>query len=194
MKRLILFAAIAIAAGAMLLSSCEKDNKNKQWDPTAMISLRAAKNPKANAAVRAEGHLSPLEIVKQTHNMYYHRGGLDYDQIAFRGFGEGQRDYANERLLMFGTDVIAQEGNYAPGFIEGHGVVLVRILYNEENIPDPDTIAYVPNQVLRDAQKIIKPAYDRGDYDLVYKTFDTAFTFIPITGPEWQELKRQGLN
>lgn len=56
-----------------------------------------------------------------------------------------------------------------------------------------DTIAYIPNAVMREAEKNITEAYARGDYAACYKLFDTAITFFPITGAEWRALKEQGV-
>lgn len=56
-----------------------------------------------------------------------------------------------------------------------------------------DTIAYIPNTILREAEKNIKEAYAQGDYETCYKLFDTALSFYPITGAEWRALKAQGI-
>jgi hypothetical protein len=56
-----------------------------------------------------------------------------------------------------------------------------------------DTIGYIPNSVMRSAETKIKAAYEAGDFESVRTLFFTAFTFTPITGDEWRELKRQGL-
>lgn len=79
-------------------------------------------------------------------------------------------------------------GEYVPAFIESTDVVLTRGSYDDKTA---DTIAYISNQVMQDAQKIIKAAYDAGDYATCYAEFDKAFTFIPITGEEWRALKAE---
>lgn len=178
MKKILLLGVI------LLLSSCGKDNDNNngKWDPNAMISLRAAQS------VRAAGHLTPLEIVEKTLEMqWYMPNG---EGKTARGFSEPQRDFTNERLLMWGTDIISQNGQYETDFIEGSDMVLIMGTVLERG----DTIAYIPNSVLRAAAKIIKPAFEAGDYATCYKTFDEAFIFIPITGAEWRALKDKNEN
>lgn len=171
----------------LLLSGCSKEDKgNNKWDPNAMISLRA----QSVRSVRAEGHLTPLEIVEKTTEMQWRLP--NEEGKTSRGFSEPQRDFANERLLMWGTDIIRFDGKYVADYVEGFDVVL--IMDKEGTQQRGDTIAYIPNRVLRAAAKIIKPAYDSGDYATCYKTFDEAFTFIPITGAEWRALKDKNEN
>lgn len=57
-----------------------------------------------------------------------------------------------------------------------------------------DTIAYIPNATLREGEAIVKKAMAEEDYETCYKMFDTHYKFIPITGPEYMELVRQGKN
>lgn len=190
----------------ILLVACDK-NDNGRLDPNAMISLREGKAAPAShaaalagSASRAAEHLSALEIVKQTHSIVFtnNRYAPTSDELS-RGFADAQRDYVNERLLMWGDDIINSEyGTLYLGFLYADDVVLVRIIdgITPAGYPDRvrDTIAYIPNRVLREAEVAIEAAFNRGDYNKVYKLFDQAYTFLPITGPEWQALRRQGLN
>ncbi|MEG0807663.1 MAG: hypothetical protein RR410_04850 [Alistipes sp.] len=190
MKKLI-FILAAVACVAVALVACDNDD-NKIWDANAMVSLRAAKGVRASAN---PDHLSALEIVKQTNDMAfwcpkYYPGSI---KGLYRGFSEAQRDFVNERLLMWGDDIItAATGELSNAFIAGEDIVLRRIVNLEKDIVD--TIAYIPNSILRTAEVAIREAYAAKNYATVYKLFDTAFTFMPITGDEWRELKRQGLN
>lgn len=52
-----------------------------------------------------------------------------------------------------------------------------------------DTIGYVPNRVIRDAESKIKTAFEAGDYEECMRLFEQAYIFIPITGEEWRALK-----
>lgn len=198
MRQILLFAGlIAILLAA---SSCDdKNDKNKRLDPDAMISLRMAKNVQnapqtTESRANEDGHLSALEIVKQVREMYFtnRRNYPSSDEMA-RGFADAQRDFANERLLMWGTDIIDQQGELTPEFIQAENVVLVRNDLADFRFKG-DTIAYISNATLRAAETVIYAAYAQGDYEQVYKLFDQAYTFIPITGAEWRELQRQGLN
>ncbi|MEG1759563.1 MAG: hypothetical protein RR258_03990 [Alistipes sp.] len=184
MKRILL---LLIAVVAMV--ACDKDN-NKVWDANAMISLRCAKGARSTESPANPNHLSALEIVKQAEVIIQ-----DWQGYQTRGgFAPAQRDYVNERLLMWSTAIIdPAHGGYQADWIEARNTVLARDLGGIAEYIE-DTIAYIPNRVLIAAQKIIKPAYDRGDYDLVYKTFNEAFTFIPITGAEYRALEAKGEN
>ena len=76
---------------------------------------------------------------------------------------------------MQGIDIIAydEEKNFIiKDFIYGYDVFIT------DNLND--TIAYVPNEVLEKARKPIEEAFERGDYDAVYRMFNEAFTFLPI--------------
>ena len=44
-----------------------------------------------------------------------------------------------------------------------------------------DTIAYVPNDVINTACPLIEAAYADENYTEVYRLFNEAFTFIPIS-------------
>lgn len=186
MKKGILLVAIATIIGVSF-TSCE-NKKNKLWDPNAKISLRAADGVPSGKG--SSVHLTAKEIVEQTTNIEFINPKLSGDDRLTRGFTDNQRDFVNNRLLMNSTDIISYDGTYNPSFIEGQDVRLTTATH--EAILD--TIAYIPNKTLRDAAAIIKQAYDAEEYDLVYATFDQAFRFIPITGAEWLELKRQGKN
>ncbi|MEG0498526.1 MAG: hypothetical protein RR522_01430 [Alistipes sp.] len=117
------------------------------------------------------------------------------------GYGERsfnnttQRDTINDRLLMFPTDIL-RDGKLQTDFIAGHDVVI----YLWENVggwegyhkrrPTYQTIiAYIPNTVMRRAEKAIHEAYDRGDYKAVYALFDKSYMFIPVTHNEYLRLR-----
>lgn len=115
--------------------------------------------------------------------------------------------------IKFGVDIenrkiLIGESKYDPEGIYGlEGLFELRdeIPFPEGFVPGPnfdgygfqtfsrDTIAYIPNAVMREAEKNITEAYARGDYAACYKLFDTAITFFPITGAEWRALKEQGV-
>lgn len=176
MKKFIYFIMLIL-----IVVSCKKETPKKIFDPDAMIVLRGqnslAKSPAQRAMVSG---LTDLEIVKNGVNIKWksHWAGNDYyeepKEIA-RGFGDHQKDFEKPALLMFGADIVAYDGvgNYFyKDFIYGYDV------YITDN--NNDTIAYVPNKVIEDARKPIEEAWNRGDYDAVYKMFNEAFTFLPM--------------
>lgn len=131
-------------------------------------------------------YLSPIEVVRQASGISFYNYALFGDQAVGRGFHVMQRDTISDPpcLMMYATDIINQEGVYTPEFIEGEDCVLVRLI-NEKC----DTIAYIPNSVMRTAESQIKIAYDAQDHEEVYRIFNEAFTFLPVTGPEWRAIK-----
>lgn len=174
-----------------LLAACNKEDNNGKLDPNAMIALNPAPGVKADDPV----HLTAREIVEQTYYMSFINPRLGSSPELRRGFSDSQRDLVNNRLLMFGTDIIDAFG-YHTTFIEGENMVLVRMQGDDPDLEKRvrDTIAYIPNSVLREAETKIKAAYDQGDYTTCYSLFDKAFTFTPITGAEWEALKAEGKN
>jgi len=188
MKKIILLFLVSV-----LFASCGKDNtpaSTGKWDSNAMINLRPAAGTKA---LGDSMHLSALEIVKQTANLKFINVAVYGNQVVGRGFSEVQRDTVSPMLKMWGTDIIDQEGNYVPDFIEASDCVLQRIFNGDKPNMVIDTIAYIPNSVLRLAESQIKTAYAVKDYTTCYKIFNDAFIFIPITGKEWRALKAQNL-
>lgn len=171
-----------------IFASCSKNDEPRTWDSNAMINLRPAAGTKATS-----GHLTALEIVKQTANLKFTNVPIFGNQVVGRGFSDVQRDTVTPMLKMWGTDIIDQEGKYTPEFIEATDCVLQRI--RNHGLPNEviDTVAYIPNSVLRSAESQIKAAYAASDYETCYKVFNEAFTFIPITGAEWRALKSQNL-
>jgi len=188
MKRLLLLIIIP------LLFSCSKDDEGSRLDPNAMISIR----PAQGVQLRSAEHLTALEIVEQTNNLIGWNYDVNETQPVSRGFSEAQRDTDTPRLLMWGTDIISQKGELIYDFLGCVDLVLDRAHidmskpYGERDLSD--TIGYLPNSALIKAREIIIPAFERGDYEAVYKAFDEAFVFYPITGEEWRELKAQGKN
>lgn len=173
------------------IAGCKEDEPTSGlWDPNATVNIRPVIEHNAQTAhflkaFKQVAHLSALEIVKQTEGMYFQYEGITYD----RGFHALQRDTVQPCLKMYGTDIIDQEGNYHAPFIEGVDCVLIRLFYVGTPREYRDTIAYIPNAVLRAAETRIKAAYAIQDYASCYQVFDSAFVFIPITGQEWQYLK-----
>jgi hypothetical protein len=177
---------------AAIFAACES-NEPKAFSikDTDMISIRpAASDANALQKVKADdAHLSALEIVKQTTIINTPDGG--------RSFASEQRDTLSTppKLLMWATDVITLDGELQTWWIEATDVVFER--YSTDS-GDPnnviDTIAYIPNSVLRAAETAIRAAYEAKDIEECYRLFNEAYTFKPITGAEWRALKANGQN
>jgi len=189
---------IFILAIAAVLASCKTDElKVFQIDPNAMISIKPDAKAFKSQAMKVKattGHLSSLEIVKQTTAIQINSFLFGKVQIGERGFESNQRDTisAIPCLKMYGLDIINSDGEYVHDFIESTDCILLKFSLLFAGAPR-DTLAYIPNATLRAAEAIIKQAYADKDKALILKTFNEAFTFIPITGAEYKVLKAQGL-
>ena len=187
MKKLLLLMSIAL-----LLVACDKkddDLSKGKLDPNAMITIKAGAVTKSgingwddekgeDVHLTVKYNLSPIEIVTETMNMTFrshYAGSTYYDvpTILDRGFGDNQRDFDIPALLMFGTDIIETDGRFIKDFIYGQDFYLVN--------KDLDTIGYIPQTVIDNARRLIEIAYEDKNYTEVYKVFDEAFTFLPIS-------------
>jgi len=187
---------LPLFAFAMMLFSCDRQVQHFVLDPDATIKLRpdlsgwqitrSDSDSIAAPDTVYSPYLSPIEVVRQALGISFYNYALFGNQAVDRGFHAMQRDTISDPpcLMMYGTDIITQLGEYTPEFIEGEDCVLVRVVDNER-----DTIAYIPNNVMRTAESQIKIAYDAQDYEEVYRIFNEAFTFLPVTGPEWRAIK-----
>lgn len=169
---------------------CEKE-KDNLLDPNAMIAINPAPEIKAETNPK---HLSAKEIVEQATILSWWNMPEGSFMASERGFGDHQKDFINHRLLMAGFDVIQTTGKIELGFIEGTDF-LVEAWYDRGK-PEfrKDTIAYIPNAVIRAAEVKIKEAYAKGNYTECYRLMDEAFTYTPITAAEWRALKAAGNN
>jgi hypothetical protein len=187
MKKLILIALVAIA-----FASCGKDEpKAFEVIPNAQISIRPSTTVAKVVAMHvkaSETHLSNLEIVKQATVISAYNVPVYGNQTVTWGFAESQRDTIGIALKMWASGIINENG-YVPDFIEAVDLVLLR---QKPNMPNKaDTIAYIPNAELREAEALIKSAYKDGDNETVYRLFDEKFRFTAITGAEWRALKAE---
>lgn len=179
MRRIIFILAILLFAG------CEKEPITKgKLDPNALISIRPAAGVKS--------YLSAKEIVKQTYELSFYPKNASLP--AARGFSPAQRDTINVRLLMWGTDIIDQQGLYHSNFIEGRDFVFRKAVDLGHYPPIYDTLAYIPNSVITEAREKIVTAFADSNYTEVYRLFDVAFSFTPIDGQAWRALKASGQN
>ena len=151
--------------------------------------------------------LSPRNIVKYAKGITY----TDKDGLTARlGILDDQRDYEHNRIKMYAGMVIGP----VPHMIDGKrtdvyelldGFIKARDVRLENNNIDPFTtddgvqvpseigvLAYIPNAKMEQAEKDIRRAWAEGDNEAVYKFFNDAYTFTPITDKEWNELKAKG--
>ena len=152
--------------------------------------------------------LSPLNIVKYARIIVSkNTDGIDGNF----GIAPEMRDVEHQRIKMWAEMVIAkrpfkENGQRVDkwtllddGWIASRDVRLV--ISNIEPFTTDDgvvipagekVIAYIPNAKMDEAQKAIRKAWEAKDNEEVYRLFNEAFTFIPITNNEWEALKAKG--
>lgn len=162
----------------LLLISCNPEDVPEvdkgKLDPNAMILIKPAKGVQLRSTVSG---LTALEVVEQAVNIKWQShyfSNVYYDDIKdiARTFIEEHKDYDKPALLMWGTDIITQEGEYYRDMTYAFNVVIT----DNHN----DTIAYIPDAIINAARPLIEAAYADQNYTEVYRLFNEAFTFIPI--------------
>jgi len=191
MKKLFFILLLAVTA-----FSCAKEETDSTFkiDPLAKISIKPAAGTILRSLETDTTHLSALEIVKRASVLQiFNKFGSNQDSvIGERGFDVTQKDTISSipKLYMNCYDIINEDGSYVSDFIEAKNILLIH--YNPLKPYDAsmrDTLAYIPNSVMRSAEAAIKIAYADKDTASCYQVFNEAFTFIPITGAEYKILK-----
>jgi len=183
-----------------LFIACEKEvQEPKQFrlSPDAKIRIEAVKSGMQRIISDSTEidtiHLTPLDVVKQADALIYHNDSLSGGGIWTGGFAGKDTISENPALLRWGWDIIDTDGWGNPMLIKdliyGYDMAICKTIA----INTFDTIAYIPNQYVRDAELNIKVALENKDTLAVYGIFNNAFRFIPITGAEYKELKSKGL-
>jgi hypothetical protein len=108
--------------------------------------------------------------------MYFEYNGALY----YRFFAPEQRDTINNRLLLYSTDILTEEGILLPEFIES-----TQFYLQYEN---GDTVGYIPQSVIDNAREQIEELYAQERFDEIYELFHSAFTFYTCTGQEYKDI------
>jgi len=160
----------------LFFAACSKDEDNEKpkWviDSEAMVNI----NPDESFNLKAlHLGLTPEEIVRDAYSMNFktHWNAFgnreEKGSTLNRGFPDSYKDYDNNILKFWAIDIINEDGTLLKVFLEGYDYFIM----NEVD----DTIAYIPNDILRTAETLIKDAYEAEDYDEVYRLFDEAYTY-----------------
>ena len=172
MKKLFIFLLCAAA-----IVACDKGDK---WsERTIDINVR-------ESLTRGEdGRLTPAQIVRKAYSLDMSNGIDSFH--GRRGWAPEQRDTVNNKLMMYSTDVIGIDGELKNGQYSFINTKSAYIVDSNEVV-----IAYIPSSVLKKAHDDIIEAYNRNDYDAVYKLFNDAYEAIPITQAEYDALVERG--
>ena len=151
--------------------------------------------------------LSPRNIVKYASRITY----TDKDGLTARlAVDDDQRDLVNNRIKMYAGMIIGPVPHMIDGkrtdvyelldgFIKARDIRLeigrISDITTDDGVLIPantDVVAYIPNAKMEQAEKDIRAAWEAKDTEAVYKFFNDAYTFIPITQKAWDELKTKG--
>ena len=183
----------------MAVTACNGKDKPKVLDQGAMLYINVKNGNLKSMDVRAtdnkDGLLTPREIV-ETASMF-----VFFDPTQNRNSNVSilppQKDVENERIKMWGEQVIREDGTLNEYFIMLRDVRIVAPFPTDENgnpiYTDKDNVTgYIPNEVMERAEKEIRKEYAAGNYDKVYKLFQDAYTATPINLEMWEALKKGG--
>ncbi len=183
---------------ALLATACTNTSKPRVFDGGAKLYVNVkdklrGMDVQTRALPVIEGDeqkiLTPKEVVEEAVNFVL-TGKDAYGNIVDNGrvgiTDSEMKDIPNARIKMREDMIVDRFGKLVTFFFEAKNV---RIEGTNGII-----IAYIPQATLQEAWTKIKAAYDKGDYDTVYKLFQDAYTAIPCTTKQYEALKAQGLN
>ena len=204
-KRLLTLAGASLAL-LLAVTGCNK-NEPKLLDPNAKMYINVV-DGKTRAVANPDlpdnpEHYTPEQIVEKSFAMIYDvpegvNATVPADVDYQFSLPPEYKDIPNHRFKLWGETIIHKDRNGTPvlteTLIRAVNCRFVELPEGKESRDDFKTIGYLPQRVLKAAWVEIKAAYDRGDYDAVYKLFDSAFTAYPCTHEEWLKLKAEGKN
>lgn len=156
----------------------------------------------------------PSDLLLSPHNIVQYADGItftDKDGYTARlAVEDDQRDLVNNRIKMYAGMIIGPVPHMIDGkrtdvyelldsFIKARDIRLennnINPFITDDGVRVPSEIgvlAYIPNAKMEQAEKDIRAAWEAKDNEAVYKFFNDAYTFIPITQKAWDELKAKG--
>lgn len=184
MKKILLITMLLASALACQKQDNESDVKIPAvLDSNAKLSINL-RNPVPVKAYTAKDSAVLLSVIK---NAYETQGAcldLYMGKTVYRGINDEFRDTVNMRFLFWGTDVIfskSELGRLASNLVN---VIFINI--------SQDTVAYVPNALIKSIHKRIKVAFSEKNYDECYRIFDTEYIAYPCTGEQYRKMIADG--
>lgn len=192
---------LALGAGILALLSVTGCNNNEPQllDPMAKVTINVEESaPRASETSTSPNHYSPQELVEKSFAMIYDLPEKDVSAVTGTdlqfSIAPEFKDIPNAKFKLYGDFILYKEKNGS--------ITLVDTFFKARNCRFIEStngtrdgwriIGYLPREVMEEAWKIIKPAYDRGDYEAVYKAFEDAYVAYPCTPEEYEQLKAQG--
>lgn len=209
MKQMLFIALMAII---IALCACNNDNilesdpdHNYKLDPTSVISVavRQAQIPRTRGYDKKDPEFITLYAWEYACKSWRADDGTravaDFvDSIYYQN-----RDTVNWKIKFMGFDVIESDGSLG-AFPQYTNIVLCVALDTNCNPVKPlnyrgtldlkrDTVAYIPNAVMRRNLEQLTKYYEAGEFENCYKMFDTAYFFTPISGADYRKLVADGI-
>lgn len=189
--------------GAILLTACnpkQEPAKQKGLDPATKLYINVRNQPMrvttATDTTNTDDPIpTPREVVEQAGCFIYtdpETGKIDMPL----GIDDSQKDYENERIVMWGGQIMNDHHNKEGRlelddyFLKVRDLRILGVLRDGET--EQPIIAYIPNKRMEEAEIAITTAYNEGRYDDVYRLFQELYTAIPTTTARWQKLKEKG--
>ena len=181
---------------ALLMIACKKEDSAKEFriDPNAKVYVKASTGISKAISLNSAQHLTPLEVVKQATTLRgYNYAIATQSPITWTWVGMDTLSIP-PALLRWGRDIIYDTTGYGDYGLQREFINSVDLVICKGTIPNYDTIAYIPNSNMATAKDLIIKAFSEKDTAAVYDVFKNAFKFIPITGLEWRDLKKNNAN
>lgn len=184
---------LAVIATAIIFTAC-KDDDSKAWNNYAPVYIWGHDR---------DGNKAVNQQVEKVHDILVWATEEEQSLVMFSdqtGFTEtfsntmdaevARVDTINDRAIFLAMRIIC-DGEINENWLPYRNWY---IMEQSDVFGAGDTVAYIPNAQLDFAEDTIRKLFKAGDYDSIYKIFETAFQFIPCTGAEFKEMKEKGLN
>ena len=187
--------------GAILLTACnpkQEPAKQKGLAPSTRLYINVRNQPMRDATdttATDDPVLTAREVVEQADCFLFTDPETGKPDCPL-AIGDGQKDYKNERIVMWGGQIMNDSNNKEgrlelnPYFLKVRDLRILALLRDGET--EQRIIAYIPNKRMEEAEIAITTAYNEGRYDDVYRLFQELYTAIPTTTARWQLLKSKG--
>ena len=204
-----------LIACALLCAACSDPKPEEKQEEKKPFVLKDnthlylnVDNTNTMKAETSEGLLlSPRNIVKYADGIT----STTVDGLTGRlAIEDDQRDLEHNRIKMYAGMIIGPVPHMIDGkrtdvyelldgFIKARDIRLeigkINPFVTDDGVHVPaelGVVAYIPNAKMEQAEKDIRAAWEAKDTEAVYKFFNDAYTFTPITDKAWNELKAKG--
>ena len=216
-KRQILTAcAVACALLCAACSDPKPEEKQEEKKPFVLKdNTHLYLNVDNTKTMKAETETTdPSDLLLSPHNIVQYADGITYtneDGLTARlNIRDDQRDLEHNRIIMYAGMIIGPVPHMIDGkrtdvyelldgFIKARDVRIeigkINPFITDDGVKVPSAVgevAYIPNAKMEQAEKDIRAAWEAKDTEAVYKFFNDAYTFTPISPKAWNELKAKG--